>query len=171
MEEYALVKACKEKPVGIKSVYVGEVVGQFDPKDKTISDRFVVTLEYKGKEMTVDYFMGIGNRVLPKYMSNENGLAKYAGKKVPYFGLTKGSIALLERLAKPVAPNVESVLYSLLMDSSALDMTFEEWCGDYGYEEDSIKANKIFAECNEQGKKLKRLLGEDYNYFMENNEY
>jgi hypothetical protein len=137
---YALEQACQEKPMKITSVYVGEEK-HFD--NDTIQDRFVVTLEYQGRTMTVDFYMGIGHR-------------KPLRKGYP---------------TKPRAPKVENVLYCLLLDSTALDLTFDEWCGEYGYDTDSRRAYKIFDQCNDQGKQLKRLLGKDYQFFMENNEY
>jgi hypothetical protein len=172
---YALEIACQEKPVKITSVYIGEE-NHWD--DKTVQDHFVVTLEYQERKMTgIDYYMGIGHRIIPKnVMSYNTGLssvelAKYKGKQVPQLFGDKYIQKELEKLAKPRIPKVEEVLNSLLLDSSALDITFEEWCSEYGYDTDSRKAEKTFNLCNELGKKLKRLLGEDYNYFMENNEY
>lgn len=77
----------------------------------------------------------------------------------------------LRKNNKPVPPKVPDVLYCLLMDSSALDLTFEEWCSEMGYDTDSRKAEKIYNLCVENAIKVKRLLGKDFQYFMDNNEY
>jgi hypothetical protein len=45
------------------------------------------------------------------------------------------------------------------MDASALQSSFEEWCGEYGYDVDSRKAEKIFRICRRQGQSLLRILG------------
>lgn len=176
---YALEKAVQEKPVKITSVYVGEE-NYWD--DKTKSDHFKITLEYQGRKMeNIDYWMGIGNRIIPKDLpflgndliqSEKNIIYSHRGKQVPQlFNSTNFLKRKIQEIAKPRSPKVEEVLYSLLMDSTALDLTFEEFCAEFGYDTDSRKAEKIYNECNEQGKKLKRLLGEDYQYFMDNNEY
>ena len=48
----------------------------------------------------------------------------------------------------PIKPNVTDVIYSILMSSNALDCSgFEDWCDDYGYESDSIKAKAIYNQC------------------------
>lgn len=48
---------------------------------------------------------------------------------------------------KPKAPTNKDVVYSLLMDSSAADENFADWCDNYGYDSDSIKALGIYNEC------------------------
>lgn len=155
---YALEIACQAKPVKITSVYVGEE-NYWD--DKTAQDHFVVTLEYKDRKMEgIDYWMGIGHRVNQK---GETFPIKF-GRKTLYD-------MEQEKQYKPRKPKVEEVLCSLLLDSIALDNTFEEWCSELGYDTDSRKAEKTFNESNSLGKKLKKLLGEDYQYFMKNNEY
>jgi hypothetical protein len=155
---YELEKAVQEKPVTIKSVYIGEE-NHWD--DKTVQDHFVVTLEYQGRKMEgIDYYMGIGHRVNQK------------GERLPIqFGRKTLYDVEQEKSYKPRKPKVEEVLNCLLLDSTATDLTFDEWCGELGYDTDSRKAEKTFNLCNEQGKLLKRLLGEEYDYFMEHNEY
>lgn len=39
-------------------------------------------------------------------------------------------------------PNVEGVLDCLLSDSQSGDMDFDEFCGEFGYDQDSRKAEK-----------------------------
>ncbi len=55
----------------------------------------------------------------------------------------------------PVVPSSASVLYSLLADAEAENMTFEEWCAEFGYNSDSIKANNIYKTCLEIAEALK----------------
>lgn len=59
--------------------------------------------------------------------------------------------------ARPVKPRAASVLYSLTMDASARDQCFDDWCCEYGYDNDSIKALNIYTACCENGKKLRQL--------------
>ena len=54
------------------------------------------------------------------------------------------------------APNIKYVLYCLSIDAEALDFNFEDWCGTFGYDSDSIKAKNIYDDCIENGLKLKR---------------
>lgn len=58
-------------------------------------------------------------------------------------------------------PTAADVIYSLLVDSTAIDETFENWCANFGYEPDSRKAEKIYNQCVKLGKKLVSFLGEE----------
>jgi len=62
-------------------------------------------------------------------------------------------------------PSEADVISCLLSDSSARELTFEEWCREYGYSSDSITVKRSYRLCVRQGKKVERLLGEDYNLF------
>jgi len=58
-------------------------------------------------------------------------------------------------------PTAEEVLECLAMDSyTAEDETFEEWCGNYGYDTDSRKAERCYNATMNQAGKLVRFLGE-----------
>lgn len=54
-----------------------------------------------------------------------------------------------------IKPALEDVLSSLVMDNPN-DMSFEEWCADFGYDSDSRKAHAIWEACCEVGRKLRR---------------
>lgn len=62
-----------------------------------------------------------------------------------------------EATKKPVAPHAADVLYSLLLDGEAVNMSFRDWCADYGYDNDSIKALNIYNECCKTGETLRRI--------------
>jgi hypothetical protein len=68
-------------------------------------------------------------------------------------------------------PSVADVLYGLLLDYAVVDSSFAEFCNDFGYSDDSRKAEKIYKACIAGGKKLRKLLGEDIYIFQENNDY
>lgn len=76
------------------------------------------------------------------------------------------SIAQAEynKLAKEWAPSKyqadpAEVLDCLLSDADCTDEPFEEWARNYGYDEDSRKAEAIFHACRETAAKLRRWLG------------
>ena len=58
-----------------------------------------------------------------------------------------------------VAPGVMDVLDCLASDATALDMPFEEWCREYGYDLDSRKALRTYRACVRHGTALRRVLG------------
>lgn len=60
-------------------------------------------------------------------------------------------------------PTAEGVLDCIASDSAGVEnaRSFEDWCGDYGYDTDSRKAERIFKVCEAQAQKLKNFLGDD----------
>ena len=71
-------------------------------------------------------------------------------------------------LAHKEAPKLSDVLYSLIMDSDALNMDFNEWCDMLGYDVNSIKDLKTYKLCIKNGQKLHGLFtDEDITSFKE----
>lgn len=63
-------------------------------------------------------------------------------------------------------PTASEVLGSLLLDASADDTdSFEEWAAEFGYDTDSRRAEKTYLACVETAKRLRHLLGDDYEEF------
>ncbi len=59
------------------------------------------------------------------------------------------------------APALRDVMYSLLMDASAIDHgSFESWASDYGYDADSRSAEATYRACLDTGLKLRAALGD-----------
>lgn len=57
---------------------------------------------------------------------------------------------------QPKAPKLDDVLHSLIMDSEAMNISFDEWCDNFGYDTDSRGALKTYLACQENGLKLRR---------------
>ena len=64
------------------------------------------------------------------------------------------------------APSVESVLNCLISDTESATGSFNDFCANLGYSEDSMKAKRIYDACHRQDKHLKRLFGADYTMFI-----
>ena len=58
-------------------------------------------------------------------------------------------------------PTDTDVLPCLLADYSTVNESFEDFCMNFGYDEDSRKAEKIYKQCQRNGKKLEKLFGSD----------
>jgi hypothetical protein len=59
-------------------------------------------------------------------------------------------------------PQVADVVFSLVMDSSAADTTFEDWCSECGYDTDSRKALETYLLCQSNGTQIRKLLGKHF---------
>ena len=59
-------------------------------------------------------------------------------------------------------PTAADVLECLASDASSAEQPFEQWCGDYGENTDSRKAEATYKAVVRQTKGLRRLLGDDF---------
>jgi len=91
---------------------------------------------------------------LPIYIRRE----KRELLRFPHLAATRKT-DLINRNSKPVKPNAASVLCSLIVDSSASSMIFDEWCSDFGYDTDSRKALETYMLCQQIANKVQRLFG------------
>lgn len=83
-------------------------------------------------------------------------------------GFCKASTALerdpydIDHLAVYVkTPSAGDVLSSLADECMSVTnaLSYEEWCGDFGYDEDSRKGERIYRACQAQAAKLRAFLG------------
>ena len=71
-----------------------------------------------------------------------------------FFYFTGGG--LVEKNGKPKKPSLDDVLYCLVNDALACEMSFEYWCSELGYETDSRKALQTYLDCQDIGHKLRK---------------
>lgn len=63
-------------------------------------------------------------------------------------------------------PTAESVLKCLLCDCQLAQDSFEDFCANLGYDTDSRKAFRVYQACKRENKRLRRLLGDDFEAFL-----
>ena len=78
------------------------------------------------------------------------------GAAVEAFDYFMGA-AHVDEAGAPAAPRAGEVLYCLIRDAEALQLTFEEWANELGYDEDSRNAARTYNACREEGEKLARV--------------
>lgn len=104
---------------------------------KETADQWHVTIYHDTGMFTLEYYTGSGHR-------------KKIGK-----GFNERTIAQ--------TPKIKDVIYSMFIDSTAMNENFSDWCSNYGYSDDSISALNTYKECLEQGRKLRKLgLSQEY---------
>lgn len=64
-------------------------------------------------------------------------------------------------------PKIEDVLDCLFMDADMGAKSFDDFCFEFGYSNDSIKAFDTYRTCMKNGKKLRKALGPKYNEVKE----
>jgi hypothetical protein len=60
-------------------------------------------------------------------------------------------------------PNANDILQCLALDAAGFENArdFEDWCNEYGYDDDSRKAERIYEQVRKQARKLKTFLGDE----------
>lgn len=112
-----------------------------------------------------EFFTGLGLRAAPTKQAEMKAKFQFPGvtpndiaRRTNY---GRRYLAHLETLREPVAPHPADVLYSVILDSSACESSFAEWCRDYGYSDDSIKARDTYDACQRNTEKLRHILTRD----------
>lgn len=109
--------------------YVAEVPSKWDDTRKTNVDQWRVEIRSAAGFQSFDYFTGLGLRQKPRASWDK---------------------------PKPKKPIIADVLYSLFSDASAADENFVDWCANYDYSDDSIKALNIYKQCLETATALRK---------------
>ena len=139
------------------------------------TSKLPIKVEYAGKtkrgdwecyQWTVTIGAEYGNKhgfwVLPYYCGlghteNKKGIA---GKN-PYTPRTSAWETWNSQNLIPKKPSNDEILHSLILDASAADYNFCDWCAEYGYSDDSIKAVTLYKECCETAQKLRKYFGRE----------
>lgn len=131
------------------------------------ADRFLI----KFKDVEFDFNVGIGNRLsdnkLDKSCYTWSALCKEALRELKgmYSDCNKVLYSVDHIPTKydkthknmAVAPTPASVLYCLISDSEANEYSFNDWCDNFGYNNDSIEAFNTYQACCKIGKDLLRV--------------
>ena len=140
--------------VTYRAVYVGECKNAFNGGHTMDQWRCeFIPASAKRAPQYFDFFTGLGHRVDTAMSKMARGL-KYRPGTVAFETHVTGAM-------RPVAPSSASLLYSLILDSSAVAQSFESWCSAYGYDTDSRKAHQIYMDCQANADKLARVFAPD----------
>lgn len=142
-------------------VHIGLTDHAFGDKDDDhLMDQWMISIADKvgGHVERFDYYTGLGHREIKKaghdaWMQDQVAKllrgAKMDDPALKRHRITDGSKAIL--------PKLDDILSCLLSHSYAVGMTFEDWCGDYGYDTDSRKALATYEACQKIAGQLKRI--------------
>ena len=105
-----------------------------------------------------DYFTGIGHRKAKRSLTvNAEGAFK-AHMSRPSERWTYAHLQDFERVsAIKDKPTLDDILHSLVSDASSAIDTFEDWCGNFGYDTDSRKALAVYEACQNTIKRLRKI--------------
>lgn len=155
-------KAVQEYLNAINVKYGFNYIGAVDSKEWA-HDLFTVSFIATGKEPAVtEYKTGTGHRIEAKFgkfdLKTRAGIAAHRvalGVTGTRGNPTQFSVNRSDTLFVP-APTAASVLYSLLSDAQCGSDTFEDFCRNMGYDEDSRKAHETYLACQKSGTQLRK---------------
>ena len=104
--------------------------------------------------------LNIGFRVTPSFLTKEDlkdewkrtsnkwqiQLTYFDKEYVTDFYMGCG---LVDKNGRPRKPRKKDILYSMVMEDVS-DLSFDDFCNEFGYDNDSIKALKIYKNCKKQ---------------------
>jgi len=141
--------------------YTVSLVGETTRDNNWKCDEWRVIIRKDKIEETFRYYTGTGLRAKPTERQKQAAKSGFVGltendmKGETSYG--KRYLAAVEALRSPVTPHIASVLCSLLSDSGAIDQCFSDWCSDFGYDDDSIKALGVYNACCGIGKQMRKI--------------
>lgn len=107
-----------------------------------------VTISHKNGFWTFPFKCGIG------HIEKKPGAIPMPNP--PY---KKGTVAYAQWEAnstRPKKPKTSDVMYSILSDIQAADSSFNNWCTEFGYDNDSMRAFKIYQTCCEYAVQVRK---------------
>lgn len=162
-------KLIEDNKLTLKAVFVpfsqSRNNGKTAGRDKWESLNWNVTLCRNEREIiTTEYSQGVAH--CPAYKTMQGwereqciNVEKESGMIAHYPSWAQAARVTTKRIP---APDVESVLYSLIMDSDVLNSGgFEEWAGELGMDTDSRSSESTYRACLETALKLRAGLGEN----------
>jgi hypothetical protein len=106
-----------------------DYVGETTRDNNWRCDQWRVTFSSNAGFWATDYFTGLGHRTKPKQPWDN---------------------------PRPKKPKVADVLHSLILDASASDENFNDWCDNFGMSLDSIKALNMYKDCLDTARALRK---------------
>ena len=187
MAKPELIKFCTDTGLTVDVVHVGL---NTDPAPKPRNDgttqygmkpqdwhhdEFRVTLRRGNSTIVTTYKAGIGNRKPSKLMGYSRPERHKTNSRLFWVGGPGGKYLTEFQMAEarytvPVPPTVDEVLQCLLIDASCVENsggTFEEFCQELGYDEDSRRAEAVYNACLQTAVQLRSLLGNQYDCAVE----
>ena len=130
-------------------------LGLFINDDLSLQDRYIIFIN----EYDFEYFQGIAHREERKNFNNGINFKKLLRMNPKK---TKENMILYKEnidkcsIVKPL--KIDDVLNCLVLDAQSGSECFDDFCDNFGYNQDSIKASEIYNNCKKNAKKLKNII-------------
>ena len=112
-------------------------------------DGWILQLRKNNTTCSFEYYTGLGHRKISKI--DKLWIDRQYKNSINY----KHEIA---KCSKPSTPEICSIIHSLSIDSQAMNESFINWCDNFGYDNDSLKALNTYNKCCDNAKKYYSVL-------------
>jgi hypothetical protein len=131
-------------------------IGLFLNDDLHLHDKWIVIIE--GQEF--EYSTGIGHRINSILFASEKYKFSKVMNKQPKKERSNMLLYLdeVKKVSKVKPLNLDDILYCLILDADCGTYSFDDFCSEFGYDDDSIKATEIYKACQKNGKKVKKFI-------------
>jgi len=171
-QDIAIANFLKDNDITFKSIYLLNNSND----EEWQHDLFNVTFTKGNKLINTEFKTGLGHRVLKAKKGTYTSLATKYNKELLKANIEKG-LTLIESdfilndgwskskymggSCFAVSPTAASVLYSLISDHDCAYELFEDFCDNFGYDQDSIKALEIYKACQKNAKQLNKVFSNE----------
>lgn len=119
-------------------------------------ENIVNGFNFSNLPLTAVFVGEIKDNEWPHYLWDVTFNGKNEFFTVPYkCGLAHATKTTFGTRAK--RPQNSDIMYSLLIDIEAADMSFNAWCDEYGFSNDSMKAFKAYQTCCEYAVFMRKM--------------
>ncbi|CAB4196364.1 hypothetical protein UFOVP1299_77 [uncultured Caudovirales phage] len=124
----------------------------------TSKHKIVNGFDFSDLDISIKYIGKINDAEWPHYLWSVN---INSGEYVTFYKTGLGHAKHTCGVEGILVPEPAMVMHSLIMDSEAGDLVFEEWCDNFGFNSDSIKDHDIYTACIAIAKGLKKCFGRE----------
>lgn len=144
-----------KKEIHVNFIHVGLVVNEDWLCDKWF-------FSFPANNVTVEFYTGIGLHRKQAPIDDRSAFKRLTNIRRRFDQMTDieklNYIKALEKCSVIKSkPNIDDLLNSMVKDSYALNIGFDEWCLEYGYSNGSRKALETYLACQKQTEKLMNL--------------
>lgn len=168
LEQYEEI--VQELGLEIKSKFVPFSISiNANEEHKTLN--WKVTIKSSKNSITIDFNKGVGHLPYPS-TQYVNGYQRRMINEAIESAIETGIARKLTLVDKDVkfspgnaefpTPTLQEVLYCLTSESDVKNyLTYEQWAGDFGYDVDSRKGEKVYEQCRQQTADFMKLIGSE----------
>lgn len=138
--------------------FVGRAVSRFEREKRVLRNLYDVSITTPLGSMNIEFWDSIRNTKITQMSVEEYAKQRF---KAAYDCLTVGDRIKAHKELKSMQAEAKPTAYDVLASLPTYDSGgFEDFCAEFGYSNDSIRAFETYLACDKEYKDLRRIFGE-----------